>query len=96
MSRRRGERSEKAEVEDFKVIKKRLRMLERENQRLRKELRKREVTDQISEERARETAESPKAEYKEVASDCTCVTITIRDGAKKVLMCKECKAKKAL
>jgi formate dehydrogenase maturation protein FdhE len=99
VSRKRGERSPVQEVEDLKILKSRLRSLERENQRLRKELRKRAVVEVPTDESIEDiwtSKEAPKqANYK--CPSCgsmdtsTLLDVTIRNGARKVhISCNSC------
>lgn len=99
MSRKRGERSPAQEIQDIKVLKSRLRSLERENQRLRKELRKRVEVEVPTDESVEETWTS-KEQVVQTNHKCphcgsldtaTLLDVTIRTGARKVTVsCNSC------
>lgn len=100
MSRKRGERSPVQEAEDLKVLKSRLRSLERENQRLRKELRKRVEVEVPTDEAIEETWTSKEPPQQQASYKCphcsstdttTLLDVTIRTGARKVtISCNGC------
>ena len=100
MSRKRGERSPAQEAEDLKVLKSRLRSLERENQRLRKELRKRVEVEVPTDEAIEETWTSKEPVQQSSTHKCpqcgsadtvTLLDVTIRNGARKVnISCNAC------
>lgn len=102
VSRKRGERSEKAEIEDIKILKKRNKMLERENQRLRKELRKLETfrSEEEFEESHWTAVPIKKTNYKcDCGSDeVTTLEVSIMGKPKKYLICQlpDCRKRKRL
>lgn len=99
MSRKRGERSPAQETEDVKILKSKLRSLERENQRLRKELRKRAEVEVPTDEAVEEawTSKEPQVQINHKCPHCgsmdtvTMLDVTIRTGARKVtITCNSC------